>query len=126
MLRCASIFLGVFLIASIGNAVVWNYIFDGVVYYKAPFFSIESLDYIFVGDWIREDAVTVSSIDHSWTFKHPQQVLEGWNNKKLMMAWSLMFGLSLAVSILISWSTGRRLERRAEQVGATPRRCPKS
>jgi hypothetical protein len=126
ILRYGFLFVGSLFIVTLINVLVWQYLIHGVIYYKAPFFNPGGLDYIlWIGNWIHEGAITVKSIDSSWTFKDPQQVRDGWTNSSLLAIWMIMFSASLVLSILWSWWLGRDKEPTTLQSpGGWARRSP--
>lgn len=115
ILRNGILFVGSLFVATLINIVLWRYFIHGVIYYKAPFFYPGGMDYImWVGNWIHEGASRVKEIDTTWTFKDPQQVIEGWTNRGLMVIWVIMLISSLAFSVLCSWWLGKDNKTLAE------------
>lgn len=107
--------MGCLFVATLVNIGLWQYFIHGVIYYQSPFLAPGGMDYILrVGNWIHEGASQVEEIDTSWSFKHPQQVLEGWANRGLLLIWMIMFIASLAISIFFSWWLGKENKIQAE------------
>lgn len=113
VLRYGFVFVGALFLTTVLNVFAWNMFIDGVVYYHSPWYSV-SLGYLLAPDWISEDAVVVSSIDHDATFKEPQQVLQGWSDKMLLCIWFVMLACSLGMSVMLARWLGRVRDKQAE------------
>lgn len=107
-LRFVFLFIGSIFVATLFQLLLWGTLVHGVIYYQAPFFYPGGCDFFMrVGQWIDQGATVVKSIDTSWSFKEPQQVIHGWNNGDLMIIWWLMVTSSLVFSVVLTWWLGR-------------------
>lgn len=82
-------------------SIAWEALFPGKIYYCT---DNVLLDYLTPGDWIHGELEYVDDVPAATdrTMSDPDVLKRGWTVQRLWMAWTTMFGLSLAVGLVLA------------------------